>query len=81
MATLKDITRWLKSIKTTQKITKSIKLLTAAKYTWAEKELKPAQVYRRASLALYENADVKVPANKKKHPQMEGFAGYPFLDC
>lgn len=56
-------------------------MLTASKYAQAEKELKPAQVYGRASLALYENADVKVPANKKKHPQMEGFADYPFLDC
>ncbi|XP_065727360.1 ATP synthase subunit gamma, mitochondrial isoform X1 [Phocoena phocoena] len=67
MATLKDITRRLKSIKNIQKITKSMKMVAAAKYARAERELKPARVYGIGSLALYEKADIKVPEDKKKH--------------
>ncbi|XP_023609325.1 ATP synthase subunit gamma, mitochondrial isoform X5 [Myotis lucifugus] len=67
MATLKDITRRLKSIKNIQKITKSMKMVAAAKYARAERELKPARVYGTGSLALYEKADIKVPEDKKKH--------------
>ncbi|XP_012497631.1 PREDICTED: ATP synthase subunit gamma, mitochondrial [Propithecus coquereli] len=67
MATLKDITRRLKSIKNIQKITKSMKMVAAAKYARAERELKPARVYGVGSLALYEKADIKVPEDKKKH--------------
>ena len=36
-ATLKDITRWLKTIKNIQKITKSMKVGTAAKYAQAKR--------------------------------------------
>ncbi|KAL1767170.1 ATP synthase subunit gamma, mitochondrial isoform X1 [Sigmodon hispidus] len=64
MATLKDITRRLKSIKNIQKITKSMKMVAAAKYARAERELKPARVYGIGSLALYEKADIE---DKKKH--------------
>ncbi|XP_030427534.1 ATP synthase subunit gamma, mitochondrial isoform X1 [Gopherus flavomarginatus] len=67
MATLKDITRRLKSIKNIQKITKSMKMVAAAKYARAERELKPARVYGVGSLALYEKAEIKVPEDKKKH--------------
>ncbi|XP_006834598.1 PREDICTED: ATP synthase subunit gamma, mitochondrial-like [Chrysochloris asiatica] len=67
MATLKDITRRLKSIKNIQKITKCMKMVAAAKYARAERELKPARVYGVGSLALYEKADIKAPEGKKKH--------------
>ncbi|KAL4669887.1 hypothetical protein H8959_008441 [Pygathrix nigripes] len=67
MATLKDITRRLKFIKNIQKITKSMKMVAAAKYARAERELKPARIYGLGSLALYEKADIKVPEDKKKH--------------
>ncbi|OCT87218.1 uncharacterized protein LOC414720 isoform X1 [Xenopus laevis] len=67
MATLKDITRRLKSIKNIQKITKSMKMVAAAKYSRAERELKPARVYGTGSLALYEKAEIKAPEDKKKH--------------
>ncbi|XP_032629213.1 ATP synthase F(1) complex subunit gamma, mitochondrial isoform X1 [Chelonoidis abingdonii] len=67
MATLKDITRRLKSIKNIQKITKSMKMVAAAKYARAERELKPARVYGVGSLALYEKAEIKVAEDKKKH--------------
>ncbi|XP_054845261.1 ATP synthase subunit gamma, mitochondrial isoform X3 [Eublepharis macularius] len=67
MATLKDITRRLKSIKNIQKITKSMKMVAAAKYAKAERELKPARVYGVGALALYEKAEIKAPEDKKKH--------------
>ncbi|XP_048224093.1 ATP synthase subunit gamma, mitochondrial-like [Perognathus longimembris pacificus] len=67
MVTLKDITRRLRSIKNIQKITKSMKMVAAAKYASAERELKPARVYGVGSLALYDKADIKAPEDKKKH--------------
>uniref|UniRef100_A0A2K6QP73 ATP synthase F(1) complex subunit gamma, mitochondrial n=1 Tax=Rhinopithecus roxellana TaxID=61622 RepID=A0A2K6QP73_RHIRO len=56
MATLKDITRRLKSIKNIQKITKSMKMVAAAKYARAERELKPARIYGLGSLMKSEVA-------------------------
>ncbi|KAM4523064.1 ATP synthase F(1) complex subunit gamma, mitochondrial isoform 2-T2 [Fundulus diaphanus] len=64
MATLKDITLRLKSIKNIQKITKSMKMVAAAKYARAERQLKPARVYGSGALALYEKADIKPPEEK-----------------
>uniref|UniRef100_A0A7N8XMP2 ATP synthase subunit gamma n=1 Tax=Mastacembelus armatus TaxID=205130 RepID=A0A7N8XMP2_9TELE len=54
----------LKSIKNIQKITKSMKMVAAAKYARAEKQLKPARVYGTGALALYEKADIKAPEDK-----------------
>jgi len=65
MATLKDITIRLKSIKNIQKITKSMKMVSAAKYSRAERQLKPARVYGNGALALYEKADIKAPEASK----------------
>nr|XP_060632452.1 ATP synthase subunit gamma, mitochondrial-like isoform X2 [Anolis sagrei ordinatus]XP_060632453.1 ATP synthase subunit gamma, mitochondrial-like isoform X3 [Anolis sagrei ordinatus]XP_060632454.1 ATP synthase subunit gamma, mitochondrial-like [Anolis sagrei ordinatus] len=67
MATLKDITRRLKSIKNIQKITKSMKMVSAAKYARAERELKPARVYGVGALALYDKAEIKAAEDKKKY--------------
>uniref|UniRef100_A0A8C5XZH9 ATP synthase subunit gamma n=1 Tax=Microcebus murinus TaxID=30608 RepID=A0A8C5XZH9_MICMU len=67
-ACLSDLQRgWVQSIKNIQKITKSMKMVAAAKYARAERDLKPARVYGIGSLALYEKADIKVPEDKKKH--------------
>jgi len=67
MATLKDITIRLKSIKNIQKITKSMKMVAAAKYARAERQLKPARVYGTGALALYEKADIKSEDKPGKH--------------
>ncbi|KAF7655134.1 hypothetical protein LDENG_00059320 [Lucifuga dentata] len=64
MTTLKDITIRLKSIKNIQKITKSMKMVAAAKYARAERQLKPARVYGTGALALYEKAEIKAPEDK-----------------
>ncbi|XP_063073371.1 ATP synthase subunit gamma, mitochondrial isoform X2 [Engraulis encrasicolus] len=67
MATLKDITIRLKAVKNIQKITKSMKMVAAAKYARAERSLKPARVYGTGALALYEKAEIKAPEENNKH--------------
>lgn len=54
MATLKDIETRLKSVKNIKKITSSMKMVSAAKFTRAEKALRPARVYGAGSASLYE---------------------------
>lgn len=67
-ATLKDISRRLKSVKSIQKITKSMKMVSAAKYAKAEKDLRLARPYGSATTAFDERAEVEAsPENVKKH--------------
>lgn len=70
MATLKDISIRLKSVKNIQKITKSMKMVAAAKYTKAERELKGARSFGEGAKAFYDNIKTDAPgetteANKK----------------
>lgn len=55
MATLKDISIRLKSVKNIQKITKSMKMVAAAKYAKAERELKGARAYGEGARTFYDN--------------------------
>jgi len=64
MATLKAISIRLKSVKNIQKITQSMKMVSAAKFTKAERELKPARPYGEGAQAFFERAEVK--ANPEK---------------
>ncbi|CAJ1054575.1 hypothetical protein L3Q82_009281 [Xyrichtys novacula] len=64
---LENFTIRLKSIKNIQKITKSMKMVAAAKYARAERQLKPARVYGTGALALYEKADIKSEDKPGKH--------------
>lgn len=57
MATLKDIEMRLKSVKNIRKITSSMKMVSAAKFTRAEKALIPARVYAAGTHSLYEKND------------------------
>lgn len=59
MATLKDIRLRLKSVTNIQKITKSMKMVSAAKYAKAERELKPARSYGVGAKAFFEKADLQ----------------------
>jgi F-type H+-transporting ATPase subunit gamma len=61
MATLKAISIRLKSVKNIQKITQSMKMVSAAKYTRAERDLKQARPYGEGSKQFYEKAEVAVP--------------------
>ncbi|XP_056001020.1 ATP synthase subunit gamma, mitochondrial-like [Ostrea edulis] len=59
MATLKEIRLRLKSVTNIQKITKSMKMVSAAKYARAERELKPAKPYGEQATALVNNLNMK----------------------
>ncbi|XKL64197.1 hypothetical protein PGB90_004283 [Kerria lacca] len=54
MATLKAISIRLKSVKNIQKITQSMKMVSAAKYARAERELRQAKPYGEGSTVFYE---------------------------
>merc|ERR1712128_283978 len=58
MATLKQIQIRLKSVKNIQKITQSMKMVSAAKYARAERELKPSRPYGAGAQAFYEKAEI-----------------------
>jgi len=65
MATLKSISLRLKSVKNIQKITQSMKMVSAAKYARAERELKLARPFGIGSQAFYEKAEVQAPEDEK----------------
>jgi ATP synthase, F1 gamma subunit len=58
MATLKAISIRLKSVKNIQKITQSMKMVSAAKYTRAERELRQARPIGDGAKAFYDKAEV-----------------------
>ena len=51
-ATLKDISIRLKSIKNIQKITQSMKMVSAAKFSRAERDLQPARPYGEGAQSM-----------------------------
>lgn len=67
MATLKDISMRLKSVKNIQKITKSMKMVSAAKYARAERDLKPARPYGAGAKAFYESSGMNESEKKPEH--------------
>jgi len=64
-ATLKDLSIRLKSVKNIQKITKSMKMVAAAKYARAERELKAARPYGEGAQSLYNNLELSDKTPKK----------------
>lgn len=58
MATLKAISIRLKSVKNIRKITQSMKMVSAAKYSRAERELKQARPIGDGSKQFYEKAEI-----------------------
>jgi len=66
MATLKDISLRLKSVKNIQKITKSMKMVSAAKYAKAERDLKPARPYGEGAQSFYKAIDDQQDAKDAK---------------
>jgi len=65
MATLKSISLRLKSVKNIQKITQSMKMVSAAKYARAERELKLARPFGEGAQAFYTKAEVQAPEDEK----------------
>jgi len=66
MATLKVIQMRLKSVKNIQKITQSMKMVSAAKYARAERDLRGARPFGVGSKIFYEQAEVQPPAEDAK---------------
>ena len=58
MANLKAIAIRLKSVKNIQKITQSMKMVSAAKYARAERDLKAARPYGNGAQAFYSGAQI-----------------------
>jgi F-type H+-transporting ATPase subunit gamma len=67
MATLKAISMRLKAVKNIQKITKSMKMVSAAKYARAERELRSARTYGAGAQAFYEKAEIGQDDKKPNH--------------
>jgi F-type H+-transporting ATPase subunit gamma len=59
MATLKDISLRLKSVKNILKITSSMKMIAAARFARADKDLKNTLSFGKGSHVFYEQAEVK----------------------
>ncbi|XP_045166275.1 ATP synthase subunit gamma, mitochondrial-like [Mercenaria mercenaria] len=69
MATLKEIRMRLKSVQNIQKITKSMKMVSAAKYARAERDLRPARSYGAGAEAFFEKIapeETEVEGKKKE---------------
>jgi len=64
MATLKDISIRLKSVRNIQKITKSMKMVSAAKYAKAERDLKAARPYGEGAQSFYKA--IEEPKDEKE---------------
>lgn len=67
MATLRDIQLRLKAVKNIQKITKSMKIVSAAKFARAERELRSTRPYGAGAKAFYEKAAVTADEKKPVH--------------
>jgi len=67
MATLKDLSSRLKAVTNIQKITKSMKIVSAAKYNQAEKALKPARSYGLGAQAFFEKSDLQQDEKQPNH--------------
>jgi F-type H+-transporting ATPase subunit gamma len=66
MATIKTISLRLKSVKNIQKITQSMKMVSAAKYARAERELKKARPYGLGTKEFYDKIEAEVPETVEK---------------
>ncbi|EDV28964.1 expressed hypothetical protein [Trichoplax adhaerens] len=67
MATLKDVALRLRSVKNIQKITKSMKMVSAAKFARAERDLKSARSYGEGAAALYKSMELDSEEKKPNH--------------
>lgn len=67
MATLKEISSRLKAVTNIQKITKSMKMVSAAKFARAERELKPARSYGHGALSFFDKVEVETDEKKPNH--------------
>jgi F-type H+-transporting ATPase subunit gamma len=67
MATLREISNRLKAVTNIQKITKSMKIVSQAKFARAQRGLKSARAYGEGAGAFYECAEVTQDPKKPDH--------------
>lgn len=65
MATLKSISLRLKSTRNMQKITQSMKMVSAGKFARAERDLRGSRPFGEGAQAFYEKAEVAAPEDAK----------------
>ena len=74
MPNLKLIAMRLKSVKNIQKITQSMKMVSAAKFAKAERDLKAARPLGIAAQQFYKSAEVVFLKHKHVgHPQLQTY--------
>jgi F-type H+-transporting ATPase subunit gamma len=66
MATLKDIRLRLKSVTNIQKITQSMKMVSAAKYARAERDLRAARPFGEGAQSFYDKSELNADDKDKK---------------
>lgn len=66
MATLKAISIRLKSVTNIKKITQSMKMVSAAKYNRAERDLRAVRPLGQGTKVFYEQAEIAAPENEPK---------------
>ncbi|CDW55680.1 ATP synthase subunit gamma, mitochondrial [Trichuris trichiura] len=66
-ATLKDITIRLKSVSNIQKITQSMKMVAAAKYNRAQRDLRPARPYGEGASVFFDCLKLEETPKKQEH--------------
>merc|ERR1712055_636608 len=59
---LKELGIRLKAVTNIQKITKTMKMISAAKFAQASKAIVPARAYGEGAVGIYEKAGVEAPA-------------------
>lgn len=84
MATLKHIQMRLKSVTNIRKITQSMKMVSAAKYSRAQRDLRQARPIGEGAKQFYEKAEIEAPEGQK--PQrlliaMTSDRGMIFFHC
>ncbi|KHJ84323.1 ATP synthase F1, gamma subunit, partial [Oesophagostomum dentatum] len=70
-ATLKDISIRLKSIRNIQKITKSMKMVAAAKYAKAERDLRGARAYGVGAKTFFDNINPTTEGEAKEEKKKQ----------
>merc|ERR1712055_296522 len=63
---LKELGLRLKSVTNIQKITKTMKMISAAKFAQASKAIIPARVYGEGALSVYEKAEITPSGNAQQ---------------
>ncbi|MBC7173806.1 MAG: F0F1 ATP synthase subunit gamma, partial [Polyangiaceae bacterium] len=71
MANLKDIRKRISSVKSTQKITRAMKLVAAARLRRAQQHILELRPYAVKTMEVLSSVAARVPADEAAHPLLE----------